>query len=82
MKFNLTFIGLIMVCLTMAACNKYAEEKAMVETVGTSNKSPLQQAIPACEERDKKTHRYLNEKGCTEKEMREWSDAMDAKTSK
>lgn len=80
MKFSSVLVALVLVCLTLAACNKPVEEKVLAEeSVGNDAEKTgeTQRKLPECTKRNK-DGTYKNGSGCSKDQWVEWQKTQDA----
>jgi len=69
MRFGLKLLMLVLFCLSLVACGKSAEEKALAETDGSENVQ--KQTGPECAQFNP-DHTPKVKGGCTREQMDEW----------
>ena len=78
MEFGSKSLALLLVCLTLAACNKSVEEKALVKEsngndAGSANE--VHRKLPECAQRNKDgTYKYGH--ACSAEQWVEWQKAQ------
>ncbi|MCR4303492.1 MAG: hypothetical protein NUV63_04585 [Gallionella sp.] len=78
MKFSSKLVALMLVCLSLAACNKPVEEKAPANEGNDAEKTTgMLRELPECAQRNKNgTYKFAG--GCSAEQWVEWQKKQDA----